>query len=311
MDDFFNRKGTTMVIHFCDGGYAECYEIDIVGDNIYWDGCRYFPLCDVEWIEDDDGSDVTQDYLSGTAYGCTNCSTDIKASSDEDQTRKLSRYLGANLLEKYTAFLNVYGAEESDEFDFEESFDGSLADCLDHLVKYQKIIDDNGLDAYLSLESWSSYGRNFEGDLVHILDDLLAEGYITQEGYDYYYYGGGNDGEVIINSSTKPKYMADMVTASYGPESEDGYEYLVEEDDEDYTYYVAGYYDNLMRGLGEDLFTDSFDAVLSFANELANNGYFIKIKNLQTGSEVYYDASVWLDAIDKGDVPEDVYEVTM
>ena len=73
----------------------------------------------------------------------------------------------------------------------------------------------------------------------------------------------------------------------------------------------ACYYDNLMRGLGDDLSTDSFDAVLEFANELANDGYFIKIKNVETGSEVHYDANVWLAAIENGDVPEDVYEVTM
>lgn len=100
-----------------------------------------------------------------------------------------------------------------------------------------------------------------------------------------------------INCSTATKYFANMVSASMSYDGD--------------KYYVAGYYDNLMRGLGEDLSTDSFDAVLEFATELANDGYFIKIKNVETGSEVHYDANVWLDAIENGDVPEDVYEVTM
>lgn len=100
-----------------------------------------------------------------------------------------------------------------------------------------------------------------------------------------------------IETTTTPKYFANMVSAST--------------DDGDYKYYVAGYYDNLMRGLSDNLSTDSFDAVLEFANELANDGCFIQIKNLITGSEVYYDSNVWLEAIKNGDVPEDVFEVTM
>jgi hypothetical protein len=99
------------------------------------------------------------------------------------------------------------------------------------------------------------------------------------------------------DTKTKTRYFANMVSASMSYDGD--------------KYYVAGYYDNLMRGLAEDLSTDSFDAVLEFANELANDGYFIKIKNTQTGSEMHYDANVWLDAIEHGDVPEDVYEVTM
>lgn len=53
-----------MMIHFLDGGYAECYEIEVIGDKIYWDGYRYMSKYDVDWIEDDDGSDVTYDYIS-------------------------------------------------------------------------------------------------------------------------------------------------------------------------------------------------------------------------------------------------------
>ena len=95
-----------------------------------------------------------------------------------------------------------------------------------------------------------------------------------------------------ITASKDPRYMANMVSAS--------------SEDVDYKYYVAGYRDNLMRSLYDSLSTDSFDAVLDFANDLAHDDCFIQIKNLQTGSEVFYDASAWYN-----DVPEDVFEVTM
>ena len=95
-----------------------------------------------------------------------------------------------------------------------------------------------------------------------------------------------------INCATEPKYMANMVSASMSFDGD--------------KYYIAGYRDNLMRSLYDSLSTDSFDAVLDFANDLAHDDCFIQIKNLQTGSEVFYDASAWYN-----DVPEDVFEVTM
>lgn len=221
-----------------------------------------------------------------------------------EQSDKLSRYLGANLLMKFSAFLNVYGAEESDEFDFEEAFDGSLGACLDHLVEYQKIIDDNGLDAYLSLEPWNG-GRSFEGDLEYILTDLVNEGYITQEGFDHYYYGDfGEDSEVTINASTRPKYFADMISAS-----DDGYEQLAEDEDDYYKYYVVGYFDIQQRGVDNNLQTRYFSEALDFAHDLACNGDFITIKNLITGDFVTYTPDEWMEAIELGDVPSSVYTI--
>ena len=132
---------------------------------------------------------------------------------------------------------------------------------------------------------------NSVGDFESNSDTLMAENFLT----DQISYTELID--ATTNVATKPRYFANMVSASMSYDGD--------------KYYVAGYYDNLMRGLGDDLSTDSFDAVLDFANELANEGYFIKITNTQTGSEVHYDSNVWLAAIENGDVPEDVYEVTM
>lgn len=104
-----------------------------------------------------------------------------------DNGERLGRWLGANLLTKFTANLNVYGAEESDEYEFEESFDGPLNQCLVKLKEYDRIINRNGLDAYLSLEPWDG-GHYFEGDLENILSELLDYGYITEDVYEEYYY---------------------------------------------------------------------------------------------------------------------------
>jgi hypothetical protein len=114
--------------------------------------------------------------------------------------------------------------------------------------------------------------------------------------------------EDSVTGSTK--YGADMcsIGASYGPESEDGWEQLAESED-DYKYYVAGYFDNLMRGLSDNLSTDSFDAAIDFAHDMASEGCFVEIKNLITGEAQYYDSNVWMDNIERGGVPEEVYEL--
>lgn len=141
-------------------------------------------------------------------------------------------------------------------------------------------------DLYCTFMQWIDYEYNDWGDIY--IESIPGCEIFSEAASD------------MVTGSSKikhPKYFANMVSASMSYDGD--------------KYYVAGYYDNLMRGLGDDLSTDSFDAVLEFANELANDGYFIKIKNVETGSEVHYDANVWLDAIENGDVPEDVYEVTM
>lgn len=74
-----------MTIHFYDGGYATCSEIEVVGDTIYWDGYRFYPLSDVEWIEDSDGSDVTADYLG---YSNISSSTVIDSPNPQELDAK-------------------------------------------------------------------------------------------------------------------------------------------------------------------------------------------------------------------------------
>lgn len=94
----------------------------------------------------------------------------IKASS-------LGSYVGGRLLTNWTASLLVYGAEESDDYDYEQSFDGSLNDCLTKLEEYQNIMDSNSIDGYLTLEANNS-DEYFEGDYDQIYEDLEMRGLV-------------------------------------------------------------------------------------------------------------------------------------
>ena len=103
--------------------------------------------------------------------------------NESDNGEKLGRWLGARLLSKWTAMLNVVGAETSPEYEFEESFDGNFVQCVKKLKEYQEIIDKNNLDAYLELESWNS-GGSFTGDYDTIIDELYYRGYIYDDDFE-------------------------------------------------------------------------------------------------------------------------------
>ena len=84
---------------------------------------------------------------------------------------------------------------------------------------------------------------------------------------------------------------------------------LQAEDDNDPKYYVAGYFSSDLRGLDDNLATDDFTTALDFAHELASNGDYIEIINEVTGKAKSYTPDRWMEAIEFGDVPSDVYEV--
>jgi len=103
--------------------------------------------------------------------------------------------------------------------------------------------------------------------------------------------------------SNKEKYFANMVNGSeelnYSPE------FRLRNDE--YKYYVAGYYDDKFRGLCDSLLSDSFLEILDKANELASSGCIIEIKNLVSGRRQFYFADEWLDC--EGDIPDLVYKL--
>lgn len=95
-------------------------------------------------------------------------------------TSTLGNYIGARLLTKWGVSLCVYGAESSPDFEFERSFDGSLADCLLKLEEYQNIIDENHLDAYLYFEAWNGGNCYQADDASDILEQLRDDGIIVR-----------------------------------------------------------------------------------------------------------------------------------
>ena len=101
--------------------------------------------------------------------------------------------------------------------------------------------------------------------------------------------------KILLNKNVDKNYLATMVSAT----TEDDIE----------KYYVAGYYDSDMRGLEDNLLTDDFDEAIDFAHRLASSGDYIRITNEITGDSVTFDADTWMDAIEFGEVPSEVYSI--
>ena len=80
-------------------------------------------------------------------------------------------------------------------------------------------------------------------------------------------------------------------------------------EDNDPKYYVAGYYGSDLRGLEDNLATDDFEEALDFAHELASRGDYVEIVNEITGKAKSYTPDRWMEAIEFGDVPSDVYDI--
>lgn len=107
----------------------------------------------------------------------------------------LGTYVGARLLTDWMVSLNVLGAEESPDYEYDQqTFNVSLKEALGKLAEYQQIIDDNYLDAYLSISAMR-YDEHFEGDIERICEDLLNFGIICESEYEstlesvgHYYY---------------------------------------------------------------------------------------------------------------------------
>ena len=88
----------------------------------------------------------------------------------------LGRYVGGRLLTSWTASLLVYGAEESEDYDFEQTAnDISFNDALEKLKEFQEIIDDNHIDGYLTLEDYNG-DLYYQGDYDQICEQLEADG---------------------------------------------------------------------------------------------------------------------------------------
>jgi hypothetical protein len=74
-------------------------------------------------------------------------------------------------------------------------------------------------------------------------------------------------------------------------------------------YKVRGYYDRNYRGLSDSEEFRDFSKAIDFTHEIASRGSFVVISNYETGVEKRYTPDEWMEAIEFGEVPEDVKEV--
>lgn len=108
-----------------------------------------------------------------------------------------------------------------------------------------------------------------------------------------------------IQSSTKPRYMANMVNAS-----DDGYEQLAETDidDTEWTepkYGAYSYYGSDYRGLEDDFFTDDPSALVDWIWEHAANGGYIEVSGPK--DRIRLDSDDLAEQVDLGGIDE--YEI--
>lgn len=113
-------------------------------------------------------------------------------------------------------------------------------------------------------------------------DDSLSAGYIASDLSDTLYNMINIDACDKIDACRDQKYFANMVSAS----SEDSLNYL-----------VKGFYDRDKRGLADSRFVDTLSEADEIINEYANNGYYIELRNLGTGTIVEFTADDWFDSL--------------
>ena len=135
-------------------------------------------------------------------------------------------------------------------------------------------------------------------DLIDYIKNNINPDILNEREYALVY---GNDVEACdkVEATTEPKYFANMVNASR--------ESMLFTSN--CKYYVGGYADGNKRVLISDFDTDDFDGVIEGAHDMACRGLYVVIKNQETGSEIECTPDTWMESIDLGGVPEDIYSV--
>jgi hypothetical protein len=144
-----------------------------------------------------------------------------------------------------------------------------------------------------SIENMKYNSKNLRSEQYNLIMDLYDEFNLAGGKFEGMGYPEDDiDACDKITASNKTRYMANMVSAD------------TDVDEEDFKYYVAGYFDSRLRGLDDNLATNDFDEALNKAHELASNGDYVEITNEITGKSHTYDPDEWMEAIDYGDIPE-------
>lgn len=110
-----------------------------------------------------------------------------------------------------------------------------------------------------------------------------------------------------IGGSTKPRYMANMVSASI---DEDGFEQLIDTDEDDSTWeepkYIArSYYGTNYSGLEDDFSTDDPSELIDWIWEHASRGGYIEVEGPK--DRIRLDPDVLAENVEFGDIGE--YEI--
>lgn len=113
-----------------------------------------------------------------------------------------------------------------------------------------------------------------ENDLVKVMSDLFPNSY----------WGDIVDVDACdkVEATTEPKYFANMVSAS-------------SEDPQSYGYEVKGYYDENRRGLAESEWVEDVSKANEIANDYANKGYYLEIRNNYSGTIIKMDPNTWFE----------------
>lgn len=261
MDDIFGLDSTFQPKEITDryiadlNAFSEYYEVydTVTQDNI--GTCYESDREDaIKWIKENTEDETVTEELK------------LRESS-------IGRYVGTRL-QNWTVGLNVYGAEDSDEYDYEQEFTGSYNDCLAKLEEFSKIIRKNRIDGYLWMESDS--GEYYEGDYDTIIDELgepLDESLKLKEGWR-----GCSNIEVVSHGRwSDPDLVYDGYTFNYWDIENALWDMFLEE---------TGYTDNMSDDPQVEVEFDEYcqNEADAYLDDVIAGGYFAD------GSKSWHDS---------------------
>lgn len=170
-------------------------------------------------------------------------------------------------------------------------------------------IDNQSISAIRSaIENLKYNSKNMRSGQYELVIDLYDDFNLADGKYQGMGYPEADDDDDNINgcdsiqSSTKPRYMANMVNAS-----DDSYEQLAETDTDDTEwaepkYGACSYYGSDYRGLEDDFFTDDPSALVDWIWEHAANGGYIEVSGPK--DRIRLDPDDLTEQVDFGGIDE-------
>lgn len=171
-------------------------------------------------------------------------------------------------------------------------------------------IDNQSISAIReAIENLKYNSKNMRSGQYDLIIDLYNDFNLAGGKFEGMGYPESDDDNIngcdSIQSSTKPRYMANMVNAS-----DDGYEQLAETDTNDMEwaeskYGACSYYGSDYRGLEDDFFTDDPSALVDWIWEHAANGGYIEVSGPK--DSIRLDPDDLAEQVDFGGIDE--YEI--